>query len=263
MTNDEVIDAEFEDLANKAAEQIEAEEKKKEQEKPQEQLNKNQNMMVAFNPEGLVEFTNHGELAAAAKLLLQMKLVPKHLKEEGVEAIMTAITTCKQYNLPYSAMNEMGYVEGKLGFFGSLVTAIAQRDPKYGEVVTLFVDREYNEISLKNKNLHTDVYAAVMRLKNKDSEIWKEFYFTMDEAEKSGLIIKKSGKSTNYVNGYRKDMLYHKVKNRAYNTEFAGVLKGINSFEMMVLDYQHREDSNPARDLNKKLGLDVDENIDT
>lgn len=131
---------------------------------------------MLFAKDGLVEFSNQSELSNAAKLLIQMNMAPDHLKKEGVTAVMSALTFCKQFALPYSAMNELAYIKGRLGAYGSLVTALAQRDPNYGEIKVMYADKDMNLISLANKNLNAEVYACVIHYKKKTDSDFHEYY---------------------------------------------------------------------------------------
>lgn len=214
-----------------------------------EQKAKNE-VMVMFSKEGLVEFNNQKELSNAAQLLVQMNLAPDHLKKDGVTAVMSALTFCKQYQLPYAAMNELAYIKGKMGPYGSLYTAIAQRHPDYGEMKVLYTDKEMNIINLANKNLNADVWACVIMIKKKSDSDWHEYFFTKDEAQKAGLL----GGATKTYEKYLKDMLYHKAKSRAFNTEYASVLKGIDMAENLIMDDAVR-DVSPVERLNERLKL--------
>lgn len=209
---------------------------------------------VLFTKDGLVEFSNQSELSNAAKLLIQMNMAPDHLKEEGVTAVMSALTFCKQFSLPYSAMNELAYIKGKLGAYGSLVTALAQRDPNYGEMKVMYADKDMKLINLANANLNAEVYACVIHYKKKTDSDWHEYYFTKDEAQKAGLL----GNQT-YVK-YLKDMLYHKAKIRLLKTEHPMFLNGVESAELLQYENEAR-DISPAEIFNKRLNLKKDEDI--
>lgn len=212
-----------------------------------EEKTKNE-VSVNFKEDGLVLFKNHNELTTAAKFLLHIKLAPDHLAKEGLNAVTTALLFCQQHRLPYSAMNEIGVVKGKAGAFGSLVTALAKRDHDFGEMIVLYVNEKMEEISLANKNLKDEVYACVIRIKKKSSEIWKEFFFTVDEARKAGLL------NNNTYQKYLKDMLFHRAKFRALKTEHADYLSGVESYEILNDEVRMREVS-PVEEWNKRLGL--------
>lgn len=203
--------------------------------------------LVTFNKEGLVDFKDHKELGNAAQFLIHMKLAPEHFKGDP-KAIMAALTMCKQLNLPYSAMNEIAYIKGKLGAYGSLYTALAQRHPQWGEMIVLYTDDKMNVISLENKNLNAEVWACVIRIKKKGDESWHEYYFTKDEAKTAGLL------SNNTYQKYLKTMLFHRAKVRAFSTEYASAINGIESAEILMQE-QEIKDVSPLAELNERLGL--------
>lgn len=212
--------------------------------------------LVLFNQNGLVEFKDHSELAKAASLLISLKVAPDHFKGDQ-KAVMAAMTFCRQYNLPYSALNELAWIKGKIGAFGSLYTALAQRHPQYGDMVVLYTDEQMNVISLENKNLNADVWSCVIRIKKKGDELWKEYFFTKDEAKTAGLL------SNNTYQKYLKTMLYHRAKVRAFSTEYASALNGVESAEILMQE-QEIKDVSPLNALNERLGLkDVGHDIET
>lgn len=216
--------------------------------KPEEKAKANE-VAIRFKEDGLVQFENHKELLNAALMLVTLKIAPDHFKTR--DEVAMAMIFCQQRSLPYSAMNEIAVVKGKPGAFGSLVTALAQRDPEYGEMVVQYANKEMEVISLKNKNLNHDVYACVVQIKKKNSEVWNEYYFTVDEAKKAGLM------GSNTYQKYIKDMLYHRAKFRAMKTEYAAALNGVESYEILKQEAEIK-DVSPLGELNKKLGL-VDE----
>lgn len=205
---------------------------------------------IRFKDDGLVQFEDHKELLNAALMMVTLKIAPDHLKTR--DEVAMAMIFCQQRNLPYSSMNEIGVVKGKPGAFGSLVTALAQRDPAYGETIVQYVNKEMNPITLKNKNLSDDVYACVIQIKKKNSEIWNEYFFTVDEAKKAGLM------GSNTYQKYLKDMLFHRAKFRAFKTEYAAALNGVESYEILKQEADVK-DVSPLNELNQKLGLTEEE----
>lgn len=205
-------------------------------------------VLVKLDKQGTLEFKNQIELGQAAALIIQMKLAPEHLRKEGKEAVMSALTLCKQYQLPITALNELAYIKGKIGVFGHLMTALAQRHPLYGEMVVQYITKEQEIICLKNKNLEKPVWACVISIQKKGSPNWNEYFFTETEAKTAGLL----GNAT--YGKYLKDMLFHKAKSRAYHTEYASALKGIESAEVLIHEAQVVE-SGPVDKMNERLGL--------
>lgn len=213
---------------------------------PQPQAN--QMVLVSIDKQGVVGFKNQIELSQAASFVIQMKLAPDHLRKEGKEMVMAALTLCRQYGLPLSALNEIAAIKGKVGVFGSLVTALAQRHPEYGDLKVQYVNEKQEVICLANKNLKDDVWACVISVRKKGADEWNEYFFTRDEAKTAGLL------SNNTYQKYFKDMSFHRAKFRAMQTEYASALKGIESAENLSYEAAVK-DVSPAEEMNIKLGL--------
>lgn len=210
-------------------------------------------VLVPISNEGKFLFSNQQELGKAAALAIQMRNVPEHLIKEGREAVMSAMIMCKQFGLPDKAMNEMAFVKGKLTCYGSLVTALAERHEEYGEKQEFFVDEKQNVICSENKNLNAPVYAAVVKVKKKNSNVWSEYYFTIDEAKQAGLLTEKTFAESPWRK-YTKEMLSHKARARALRAEYASALNGIEYHEDVqeIYDVTPRE-IGTANDLNNEF----------
>lgn len=178
--------------------------------------------------EGQLMFDSHLALANAAAIAIQTKLAPPGLIKEGKAAVMAALLACKQFNLPQKSMNQMAYVKDRLTFYGYLVQGIAEKHPNYGEKREYLLDGDQEMICVQNKNLDKPVWAAVVEIRHKDSQIWNQYFFTKDEAEKANLF--KNSVWTSYT----KDMLLHKVRKRALSAEYASALEGIDYHEDVV-----------------------------
>lgn len=187
-------------------------------------------VVLEFENDGKLAFRNQQELANAARLAIKINLVPNHLKAEGLEAVMSAMIMCKQFNLPDKAMNQMAYVKGKLTCFGSLVTAIAERHPEYGDREDFFIDENMERICVQNKNIKNLVYAAVVRSKKKNSQVWNEYFFSIDEAEQAGLLTKNTKPDSGWIK-YTKDLLFHKANKRMLEANYASALNGVEYYE--------------------------------
>lgn len=190
-------------------------------------------VLVPITTSGAMTFTNQIELGHAATMLIQMNLAPNHLKSEGKTAVMSALIMCRQFNLPDTAMNEMAYVKGKLTCFGSLVTALAERHPEYGEKEEFFIDENCERISVANKNLKAMPWASVIRIRKKGSTVWNEYFFSLDDAHQAGLLTENTKRDSGWVK-YTKDLLMHKTKSRAFKANYASALNGVNYHEDVV-----------------------------
>lgn len=209
---------------------------------------------VGFNSQGRIAFSNQQELGTAARLAIQMNLAPDHLKKEGLQAVMSAMVMCRQLGLIDAAMNKLAYVKGKLVPFGSLVTAIAETHPEYGEREDFFLDDKQERISVANKNLNALPWAAVVRNRKKNSTIWNEYFFTILEAEQAGLYTKNTKPDSGWMK-YTKDMLFYKANKRMLDANYASVSAGLDTYEDIreVYDVTPGKETTSTDDLNKEL----------
>lgn len=184
---------------------------------------------------GLVQFSNHLELEMAVAYMMgrMVGAVPKHLVKEGAAAVRAALVMCHQYRLPQTAMNEMGYIEGKITCFGSLVTALAERHPEYGEKREFFIDEDGEEICSANKNLKKEVWGAVVQIKKKGHTFVNEYTFTTKDAESAGLM-KKAENATSTWYKYFRDMIMHKARKRGLYSNYSSALNGVLYHEDVV-----------------------------
>lgn len=189
-----------------------------------------QTQIVKINEKGLFDFRDHVELGHAALMLIQTKHAPDHLSREGKLAVASALILCKQFGLPQKAMNQMAFIKGKLTCYGSLVTALAERHPEYGAKREYFVDENCDEICVKNKNLKAEVFAAVVEIKKKSDNHWTQYFFSIEDAQTAGLITNNTKADSGWKK-YFKDMLMHKARKRALQSEYASALEGIEYHE--------------------------------
>ena len=215
--------------------------------------------LAVINTNGLLDFTNQEELKLAANVAMATDLALKQIKDKGLPAVCAALLACKQYGLPQKAMGQMGYIHGKITFYGSLVTALAEQHPDYGEKIVKFVDHDQEEICMRNKNLNKEVYACVILGKKKGDDNFSEFFFTIDDAKKAGLYPAKEHSAWAK---YTKDMIYHKANKRHNDALYASAVEGINYHEDLVGVFEER-DVTPAEDkLGKILEARKNENIE-
>jgi hypothetical protein len=209
--------------------------------------------IVPIDEKGLLTFSSQIELGRAASIAIQLELAPDHLRKEGRAAVGAAMILCKQYNLPQKAMNQMAWIKGKLTCFGSLVTALAERHPMYGEKQEFFVDEVGEKICSANKNLKAKPWAAVVQIKKRESDVWTEYYFTYDDVEVAGLA--KNAKPESAWSRYFRDMMMHKARSRALRSEYASALEGIDYHEDQMDSWSSLKDvthTGAADELNEK-----------
>lgn len=192
---------------------------------------------MALLDSGLIEAGTDLELVKSVMRYMKMGLMPKQFKNpyEGAGAILYA----KQLGLaPLTAWNDIALVHGKFSVFATLFRGLARRSPEYGEDEMFWLDKEQKRICADNKNLNSEVWAAVCRTKKKNGTIWNEYFFTMDDAKMAELVPpKRRDGSINYDSPwikYPKDMLMYKSMARSYKANYSEALSGVQMYEDLV-----------------------------
>ena len=204
------------------------------------ELSKSNELQIANN--GEIEAQNINQLAVAVKAYRKAGLIPKHLETDG--AAVGAILFCKQFGIPpLSGIGQVAHIHGKFAAFGSLFTALAQKDPDFGYDEVFYLDENQEKMCAANKNLDKPAWACVVRTQKKGSPFINEFVFTMDEAKKAGII-------RNVWNTYPKSMLYWKAVARAYRATYPAALNGIMLYEDLKDWESESKDVTAKVDLN-------------
>lgn len=151
---------------------------------------------------------------------------------------------------PQRAMSRMMYINDTLSIWGELPKALAEETKELEDFELYVVDKDYNKICVENKNLHVDPYAGVCFIKRK-GRTKNQYYFTMDEAEKAGLLNKK-GPWQNYA----KAMLCWRAQGQGLKFEFGDALMGCE-----IAEYRFNEapDLNGFKDVSPKSTALADE----
>lgn len=196
---------------------------------------------MTVSESGEISASTLTELASSVSAYRRAGLIPKHL-ETNAQAV-GAILFCKQIGVPpLIGIGQVACIHGKFTAYGSLFTALAQRDPDFGSDEIFYLDEEQNKICSENKNLNAPAWACVVRTKKKNSPFINEFVFTMDEAQQAGIV-------RNVWKTYPKDMLRWKALARAYRTTYPAALNGILMYEDIKSDWEPKE-VGPKVDLN-------------
>ena len=183
---------------------------------------------------GEIQASTIQQLAGAVKAYRKAGLLPQHLKTDA-EAI-GAILYAKQLNVPVlSAIGQIACVNGKFAPYGSLFTALAQRDPDFGYDEVVYFTEKMEIISLENKNLNEPAWGCRVRTQKKGSPFVMETIFTMEDAKIAGII-------RNVWKTYPKDMLKAKAIARNYRTLYPAALNGIHMAEdLQTWDSEEKE----------------------
>ena len=201
---------------------------------------------------GEIEARNLSEVSSAILAYKKAGLIPTQFKTN--EIAMGAYLYCKNLGVdPLTNWGQVTNINGKFAPFGSLFSALAQRDPDFGYDEVVYFDEEMNIISLENKNIKSPAWGCRLRSQKKGSPFIMETIFTMDDAKKANLI-------KNVWNTYPKDMLRWKCIARNYRTLYPAALNGIMLAEVLMTSWDQVPDVTPVDKLNERLGLTEKEN---
>lgn len=201
-----------------------------------------------INESGEYQVSSLTELNSAMSAYRKANLIPKQFDTN--EVAIGAYQYCKNLGInPLTNWGQVAHIHGKFSAFGTLFTALAQRDPEFGYDEVVYFNENMDIISLENKNIKDPAFGCRIRTQKKNSPFIMETIFTMDDAKKAGLI-------KNVWNTYPKDMLRWKCLARNYRTLYPAALNGVQLAEdvMESWDYEAR-DVNPAQGINARLGL--------
>lgn len=195
---------------------------------------------------GEINAADMSQLGAAMSAYRKAGLVPSHFKTN--EIAIGAYLYCKNLGVdPLTNWGQVTNVNGKLAPFGTLFSALAQRDKDFGHDEIIFFDEKMEIICLENKNVKDPVFGCRIRTQKKGSPFIMESIFTMDDAKKANLI--KNAWIT-----YPKDLLMWKCIARNYRKLYPAALNGVMLAEDL-LDSWDEKDVSPADRLNERLGL--------
>jgi hypothetical protein len=136
------------------------------------------------------------------------------------------------------ALNNIAIIKGSMMIYGELPSALAEQTKEVAEKKLFCIDREFNEICIKHKNLDAEPYAGVCIIQRKGREK-KEFTYTIEEAKKAGQYpamkpeYQNNRRTGNMIPNedspwmkFTKVMLMRKAMNMAVKFEFADALLG-------------------------------------
>lgn len=173
-----------------------------------------------------------------------MRVVGQIAKGGGFpERFDTAEKRIAAYNMAHSlmggrwqlALNNIAIIKGQMTIYGELPSALAEQTKEVQEKRVFCVDKDLNEICLKNKNIDADPFAGVCVIQRK-GRMLKEFTYTIEEAEKAGQyppmkwdrdLKKQVPNHDSPWEKFKKVMLMRKAMAMAVKFEFADAMVGV------------------------------------
>lgn len=192
---------------------------KKPEEQPQAPQTQQQKMVVELNKFGVPVPSNIDEAFRLATAMWQGKSFPAWVKTP-IQALAVS-QFCRSLGLdPMVGIQHTCEVNGRISLWGEGPLAAVRSSGKLEWIEEIFLDKEYKEITMANKNLDAELFAAVCRVKRIGSSKPVERSFTNKDEQTAmkGLA--------NIWKGYKRIMYKRKARAEALKDEFGDVLGG-------------------------------------
>jgi hypothetical protein len=176
--------------------------------------------------DGLLQPTTLTEATRIARGLLESGCIPRQY--DSVPKVLMGMQFLRQLGLPdIACLPKLAIVNGSYSLWGEGPKAVCQ--PEIEDFEEFWFDKDYKEISFKNKNLDAELFGAICRVKRKQIPTWTERTFTVKEAKDAGLW---NGKDT--WKKYPKRMLQMRTRSWALKDAFPDKLMGVG-----IAEYDH------------------------
>ncbi len=155
-------------------------------------------------------------------------MVPKSYKDAA--SVFAGMELALELGLkPFTALKNIAVINGNPSLWGDLPLSLCRRSGLLEKITEILLDKDYNEISWRNKNLNAEIYAAVCITRRKGSDTDLETVFTMDDAKRAGLLSKDNVWKT-----YPRRMIQMRARGGNLKDNFGDVLLGIE-----IAEYDH------------------------
>lgn len=149
------------------------------------------------------------EVRALADYLSRSKFIPQSFRGDISTAVML-IVTCKQYNLPITALSEVMEVNGKVGFWGRTKLGIVLKSGLCEYLIPSEQTEKKCTIVTKRKGWPKEVTVT----------------YTIEQAEKAGLLARSDAWKK-----HPSDMLYWRAVSRVISQVYPDVIQGFATVE--------------------------------
>lgn len=214
----------------------------------EEQKQANAPVAIVVDPKTqMMVARDNSELIRMIRTFMKGMAFPKTLDTE--EKIIAAWQVAASLKIPPAvAMQNMAVINGSVSIWGQLPKALAEATGEMQDFRQFFIDKDYNEICVKNKNLNVEAWAAVVQIRRKGRST-NEYFFSLDDAKAAGLD-KKSGPWRDY----RKVMLARRTIGMAIKFEFPDALMGVAIAEYDLHEAPDLKDVTPKAPAKSDVG---------
>lgn len=198
---------------------------------------------VGVSESGYLQATDIEGRFRIARTLFESKMVPKSYTDayQTLAGMEFAIELGLK---PFQGLRNIAMINGNPTIWGELPLALARKTGELESIEEFLIDKQYNRISLANKNLDAPHWGAICQIKRKNNPM-TEAFFTMDDAQRAGLLSRASSPWVTYP----KIMLARRARSQALKTAFADALAGTAIAEY---DHNYLPDGPEARDVTRQ-----------
>jgi hypothetical protein len=189
-----------------------------------------------------------GEIVAkdTSELMRQIKMMMKGLSFsksfDTPEKCISAWNLACSFKVvsPQRAIANMLCVHGVISIWGELPKALAEATGELEDFELFLIGKDYKQINFENQNLNDEPFAAICKIKRK-GRTKNSYHFTVDDADRAGLLDKKGDVWKNY----RGIMLKRRAQSEALKFEFSDALMGTNIAEYTFNHFPEAKDVSP------------------
>ena len=171
-----------------------------------------------YNKGDLIIPRGKDELLKFAEMAIKSGLVPSAYKTPP--QLVVGLQYAKEIGMPgLTALRQIAVVQGTPTIFGDLPLAMVQRSGLLSGFEEELLDRDYQPIAARNKNLDAPIFAAVCRAERKGVGK-KEAYFTAAMAQAAGLAGRQTYRQWPHL------MYKYRARSEVLKTLFPDILSG-------------------------------------
>lgn len=203
-------------------------------------MSEEKSIAIAESQQGLA-FSDHTQLVSFIKQMIHAKALPKHLTT--VQEVISAWNYAAQLKLPpQPSLRNIAVIQGSPSLFGDLPLALVQRHSDFVYYEEFTIDKDYKKICFENKNLNSEIFGGVVLLQRKGMDKPHSFSFTMQDAQRAGLLGRSGPWKT-----YPQVMITRRARIIAIRALFADALSGASIAE----DFGFAPDLQPVRNVSE------------
>lgn len=181
---------------------------------------------IAIKEDGSIQASTLTELYRVSNMLCKSGILPKAY--DTPEKVMTAVTLARELGLkPLSALKNIAVINGSPSIWGELPLGIIRNSGLLVSINEFCIDKDYKPICFENKNIDSEIFAAVCIIKRKNEEE-RSFYYSALDASKN------PNKGNQVWISYRSIMMKRRARSIALKDVFGDLLGGIS-----IAEYDH------------------------